>query len=164
MVTVNILFQFAGNACCKYTVCCSVYLLCMKKGIKRIFLLSLVVLLIGAGYAYYIWNKPARDVSNETAIKISAVSLFDSFANNEAAANKSFLNKAVEVTGKVVSIKKNQAGNTVMYLQTSDPVFGINCTFKNNTDVITKGSTITFKGICTGYLSDVIVNNGILVK
>lgn len=114
-------------------------------------------------YAFYIWNKPARNVSNETAIKISATALYDSFLNSEAAANKSFLNKAVEVTGKVASVKKNQAGQTVVYLQSSDPLFGINCTFKTQPAEIKKGDTITFKGVCTGFLSDVIINDGILI-
>ena len=132
---------------------------------KRLILgVIVVVILSGFGYAYYIWNKPARDVSNEKGIKITAVAIFDSFANNEQAANISFLNKAVEVTGIVTNVKTNQAGNIVVYLQSNDPVFGVNCTFKENPGKIIKGEHITFKGVCTGYLSDVVLNEGILVK
>ncbi|MEO8713043.1 MAG: hypothetical protein ABI405_13010, partial [Parafilimonas sp.] len=120
--------------------------------------------LIGLSYAYYVWNKPARDVAEETGIKITAVAIFDSFSYNENAANTLFINKAIEVTGKVSEVKKNQAGQTVVYLQSSDPVFGVNCTFKQDPGIIEKGSTITFKGICTGYLSDVILNEGIIIK
>jgi hypothetical protein len=131
---------------------------------KKILIIVLLLILAGLCYAYYIWNKPARDVSEEKGIQISAVAIFDSFANNEQAANASFLNKAVEVTGKVSNVKKNQAGKTVVYLQTNDPIFGVNCTFKQDPGAIEKGSTITFKGVCTGYLSDVILNEGIIVK
>ncbi len=132
---------------------------------KRVVLwIIVIVVLSGFGYAYYIWNKPARDVSKEKGIKITAVAIFDSFANNEQAANISFLNKAVEVTGTVTNVKTNQAGNTVVYLKSDDPVFGVNCTFKQNPGKIIKGEHITFKGICTGYLSDVVVNQGVLVK
>jgi len=132
---------------------------------KRLVLgIIVIIILSGFGYAYYIWNKPARDVSNETGIKMTAVAIFDSFANNERAANISFLNKAVEVTGKVTNVKTNQAGNTVVYLESGDPVFGVNCTFKQNPGKIEKGETITFKGVCTGYLSDVVLNQGVLVK
>ena len=118
----------------------------------------------GAGYAYYMWNKPARDVTKERGIEITAVAIFDSFSNNEQSANLQYLNKAIEVTGRVANVKKNQAGETVVYLQSSDPVFGVNCTFKKDPGTIAKGSTITFKGICTGYLSDVVINQGILIK
>ena len=132
---------------------------------KKIFLTVIILTIItGLCYAYYIWNKPARDVSKEAGIKITATAIFDSFSNNEQTADARFLNKAIEVTGTVTSVKKNQAGATVVYLQSSDPVFGVNCTFKEDPGTIEKGATITFKGVCTGYLSDVILNEGIIVK
>ena len=131
---------------------------------KKILVVLVVLIIAALSYAYYVWNKPARDVTKEQGIRVTAIAIFDSFTNNEAAANAAFLNKAIEVTGKVTDVKKNQAGETVVYLQSSDPMFGVNCTFKQDPDTITKGSTITFKGICTGYLSDVVINEGILVK
>lgn len=136
----------------------------MIKRRKILLTIVMLILICGFGYAYYIWNKPARDVAKEEGIKITAVAIFDSFTNNEPSANTHFLNKAIEVTGTVTAVKKNQAGETVIYLQSSDPVFGVNCTFKQNPGTIEKGSTITFKGICTGYLSDVILNEGVIVK
>jgi len=136
----------------------------MRAWKKNLLVVFVVVIAAGLCYAYYVWNKPARDVTKEQGIKISAVAIFDSFSNNEQAANAAFLNKAIEVSGTVTDVKKNQAGATVVYLQSSDPMFGVNCTFKQDPGIITKGSTITFKGICTGYLSDVIINEGILIK
>ena len=136
----------------------------MQRWKKLILGVITVIIISGFSYAYYLWNKPARDVSNEKGIRITAVAIFDSFENNEQAANVSFLNKAIEVSGKVINIKTNQAGNTVVYLQSDDPVFGVNCTFKQNPEKIEKGDNIIFKGVCTGYLSDVILNEGILVN
>lgn len=131
---------------------------------KIVLIIVALIILAGLCYAYYVWNKPARDVSKEKGIHITAVAIFDSFSNNEQSANSHYLNKAIEVTGTVSNVKKNQAGETVVYLQSDDPVFGVNCTFKQDPGVIQKGSTITFKGVCTGYLSDVILNEGILIK
>lgn len=134
-----------------------------KRG--RVVLLAICLLMaIVAIYGVYIWNKPARDVSDEESIKITAIAIFDSFSNNEQAANQVFLNKAIEVTGKVVGVQKNQAGKTVVYLQSEDPVFGINCTFRDDPGTIDSNSVITFKGICTGYLDDVVLNEGVLIK
>ena len=132
---------------------------------KSIILILLVAIILAvAGYAYYVWNKPARDVAKEKGIQITAVAIFDSFSNNESSADSQFLNKAIEVTGTVSDVKKNQAGKTVVYLKSDDPIYGVNCTFKQDPGPITKGSTITFKGICTGYLSDVVINEGIMIK
>jgi hypothetical protein len=136
----------------------------MRKGRKSILALILFIIIAVTSYALYIWYKPARNVAKEKGIQITAVAIFDSFSNNEQSANRHYLNKAIEVTGKVANVKKNQAGQTVVYLQASDAVFGVNCTFKQDPGTITKGNTITFKGICTGYLSDVVINEGILIK
>lgn len=136
----------------------------MKKGNKIAFQLFLVILIGGGAFAWYVWNKPARDVLDEKGIEITASALFDAYTKNENEANIKYLNKAIEVTGVVVEANENQAGQSVVMLQSSDPVFGINCTFKEDPGPLKKGATITFKGICTGFLSDVIINQGILVQ
>lgn len=123
-----------------------------------------VVLTSLASYGLYVYYKPARDVKEEAGIKITAQAIFDSFTVNENKANQQYLNKAIEVSGTVAEIKKNQEGQAVVYLKTSDPVFGVNCTFKEDPGAVAPGNTIRFKGICTGYLSDVIINQGIIVK
>jgi len=136
----------------------------MRNKRKTILTILAIIILAGAGIVVYIWNKPARDVTKEKGIQITASAIFDSFSNNEPSANTQFLNKAIEVTGTVSDVKKNQAGNIVVYLKSDDPIYGVNCTFKQDPGIITKGSTITFKGICTGYLSDVVINEGIMIK
>jgi hypothetical protein len=136
----------------------------MRKYKKIIIGVIILIAVIALTCGLYIWNKPARNVAREDAIKISAVAIFDSFNNNEISANKVFLNKAIEVTGTVNAVKKNQAGQTVVLLKSNDPMFGVNCTFKKDPGTIDTNSTITFKGICTGYLSDVVLNEGIIVK
>ena len=132
----------------------------MRNKKRIIFTILAIIILAGAGTAVYLWNKPRRDVTKEKGIQITAVAIFDSFSKNEQSANTQFLNQAIEVTGTVSDV----AGNTVVYLKSDDPIYGVNCTFKQDPGIITKGSTITFKGICTGYLSDVVINEGIMIK
>ena len=64
----------------------------------------------------------------------------------------------------MAEVKKNQDSNTVVVLKTSDPIFGVNCTFKEDPGALQPGNNITFKGICTGFISDVVINEGVLVK
>ncbi len=132
---------------------------------KKNYIIGFIILIViaCAVYGLYVWNKPQRDVRKEKGIKMTATAIFDSFTSNENNANASFLNKAIQVTGVVSEVKKNQAGQTVLILLSNDPVFGVNCTFKEDPGQINKGSTIMFKGICTGYLSDVIINEGVLI-
>ncbi len=121
-------------------------------------------ILAGGAYAWYMWNKPARDVTDEKAIEITATAIFEAYNSDEAAANKQYLDKAVAVTGVVADFRANQVGEKVAILESTDPMFGVNCTFKTDPGQIEKGSTITFKGICKGFLSDVVVKEGVLVK
>ena len=127
----------------------------MQRRKKITLIMFVLVIVIGFCYAFYVWNKPARNVAKEAGIKITATAIFDSFTNNETGANALFLNKAIEVTGKVTEVKLNQAGETVGDLKSYDPVFGVNCTLKQYPGKMAKGDNIIFKGICTGYLSDV---------
>jgi tRNA_anti-like len=136
----------------------------MFKGSRKILTGITILLLAAISYGLYIWNKPQRDVQDEKAVSIAAMAIFDSFTVNETKANERYLNKAIQVTGEVSEVKKNQDGQAVVYLKSTDPVFGVNCTFKEDPGPLEKGTTITFKGICTGYLSDVIINQGVIIK
>jgi len=136
----------------------------MKRRGKIILGIIALIFLAAVGYGVYVWNEPPRDVTNEKSIEITAAAIFDSFTQNETRANELYLNKAIQVTGEITDLKKNQAGQVVVYLKSDDPIFGVNCTFKNDPGSLQKNTTITFKGVCTGFLNDVIINQGILIK
>lgn len=136
----------------------------MKRKGKIILGIIALIFLAAVGYGVYIWNEPPRDVTNEKGLEITATAIFDSFTQSEARANELYLNKAIQVTGEITDIKKNQAGQVVVYLKSDDPIFGVNCTFKDDPGPLQKNTTITFKGVCTGFLSDVIINQGVIVK
>lgn len=135
---------------------------------QKILLWLFVIALLGfgiiKGYVYYLNNKPHRDVTTEQGIQVTAQQIFDAFMTDETEANRKYLNKAIQVTGEVAEATKNQDNKRVVLLKTTDPVFGVNCTFKNDPGELQAGSMITFKGICTGFISDVVINEGVLVK
>jgi hypothetical protein len=94
---------------------------------------------------------------------VVAYSLSTSFGTDEAKANAAYLNKAIEVTGAIINIDKNQAGQTTISV-------GDKAAFSNVSITLTAslpskygvGSTITVKGVCTGFLSDVVVTDGVV--
>lgn len=133
---------------------------------KTLLIIGIIGLLAGGGLVYWIFNKPHRDVTQEKAVQLTAQKLFDAFKANEANANKLYLDKAIELSGEVSEVIKNQEGQIVVNFKTNDPLFVINCTFKTNPGELKVGQNITFKGICTGYIPDanVVINEGVLVK
>ena len=138
----------------------------MKKWKKFVIAVVVIGFLAAGAVVAYVYLKPHRDVAREQGVQLSADALYKAFKTNEASANTQYLDKAIQLTGEVASVSKNQDGNTVVDFKTSDPMAMINCTFKTNPGALTPGQTITFKGICTGYIPDanVVINEGILVK
>ena len=137
-----------------------------KKWHKIVLAVVVIGALAAGSYALYVYYKPHRDVSKEKGVQLSAQNLYDAFKTNEADANAKYLDKAIELTGEVGAVSKNQDGKTVVDFKTNDPMVVINCTFKTDPGALTPGQTITFKGICTGYIPDanVVINEGVLVK
>lgn len=108
-------------------------------------------------YAWlYIWNKPQLNVEDSKAVKVTAAALFSEYSSNEKEANSKYIDKVVEVTGEINSVSKNSEGKTVVLLKTDDLMFGVNCTLEQAADV-KAGESISLKGICTGYLTDVVL-------
>ncbi len=129
-------------------------------------IIGITGVLVAGAVVLYVYLKPHRDVAKEKAVQLTAQVLFDAFKSNETEANAQYLDKAIELNGEVADITKNQEGNTVVNFKTNDPLFVINCTFKTDPGVLQPGQTITFKGICTGYIPDmnIVINEGVLVK
>jgi hypothetical protein len=138
----------------------------MRKWVKVVLIIVALGLIGASAVVYYVYNKPHRDVSKEKGVQLSAQNLYDAFRTNEAEANKLYLDKAIELTGEVANVSTNQDGKVVVDFKTNDPLVVINCTFKEDPGALQPGQTITFKGICTGYIPDanVVINEGVLVK
>lgn len=113
---------------------------------------------------YSLINKPHRSVADEIGIEVSSSDLFLQFETNEETGNTKFLDKAILVRGEVAEIVTNQEGKTVVILATDNPLFGVSCTMEGPSDGVQIGSSVTIKGICVGYLSDVVINRAIITK
>jgi hypothetical protein len=145
-----------------------IYLLANFKTAKYLFIALGIFVLLSAGITYYfgfVYSKDhKRNVEDEQAINVTAVKIVSDFLANEDSANKVYLNKAIAITGEVIEAKKNQDGKPTVTLKSNDSFSNIYCTLKEDAGQIQGGTTITVKGICTGYLSDVVIIDAIIVK
>ncbi|MBS1521041.1 MAG: hypothetical protein JST50_08600 [Bacteroidetes bacterium] len=137
----------------------------MKK--KIIWGLVIVVVLGVVNIWYYVFQYSKthhRDVANEVAMLVTSTQLVKDFQSNEKVANAKYLNKAIEVKGELLQEEKDQSGNITLTLKSGDPFSNIFCTLKPGLPLPVKGSIVVVKGVCTGFLSDVVLNNAIVVK
>ncbi len=136
---------------------------------KNIFKYGLLLALIGAGIGVYLWNKPFENMDNaKTDVQISADELFTAFAENEAQANETYLDKVIAITGNVREVSNNPEGITKVTLDSGDEMFGVICQLDELSDHqrtdFQPGESVTFKGKCTGMLMDVVLVRCVEVK
>jgi hypothetical protein len=136
---------------------------------RRFILVCAVLAVIGLitfyGAKYYMTHKPARDVTKEQGIGITADSLYKAYATNETMADSLYTNKAIQVTGEVLKVSKDDNNQTSVELKTSDSSVTVNCKFKTDPGEIKAGNSITFKGICTGFLMvSIPIIEGVIIK
>lgn len=109
---------------------------------------------------YYVYSKPVDSLENvKPSATLSADSIFQLFDQNEIKSNELYLNKVISVSGKIQNVLADTSG-VAFTLQTSSGLFGVTCKMEEtNLDVsqYSEGQTVKIKGLCTGYLMDVIL-------
>lgn len=136
---------------------------------KKIVLIILVLAALGAGYAYYLYNKPVADTSDlAAAYSLSADELFNQFENDESAANSMYLGKIVEVKGKIREFSIGDSGEINLVLASGSDMFGINCGLSKGQDKeyrkFREGDSIKVKGECSGISMDVVLTRCVIVN
>lgn len=132
---------------------------------KIIIAIALIAAIAFSVY-YYVFvysSNNHRQVQSETGIVITSDSLVAKYQADEKLANSLYLNKAIVVTGNILSIDKNQEGKTTLVIGRSDSFSNVSVTMISTTPISQKvGESITIKGLCTGALSDVVITDGVV--
>lgn len=128
--------------------------------LKKIVITVIILGAIGSFVGYKMYNKPHVDVAEASAeISINANELINEFSIDETSANNKYLEKIVAVSGEITSIAIEN-DKPIITLKTNNDFGSILCHFnKNSTNLnqLKEGQNVTIKGICTGYLMDVVL-------
>ena len=140
----------------------------MKRTLKIVLIIIVVGASIGAFVAYKMWNKPFDDVTDMEGMKVNADVLYKAFESNEQTANTTYVGKVVEVSGTVGDIETSDTIARVM-LTFPDAMMGaVRVTLDSrhlaDAKAVKTGDQATFKGFCNGFLMDVEVKDGVLIK
>lgn len=126
-------------------------------------LIALIVILAITGLVFF--NLPGATTKNkDAAFSINASEVLSAFQSNEKKANKTYMGKVITVKGKVKGLEKDKKGSEVVLLDTGDDMANILCTFESDPGGISIGQEISVKGMCNGYLMDVVLNRCNIVK
>ena len=107
------------------------------------------------------------DIANQPAdFKLQADELFRDFSENEAAGNTKYVGKILKVVGTIKSVVPTSNGTVNLELVANDG--SVVCNFpKKDLPSLSKikiGSSAKIKGMCSGFLFDVMLDNCVLIK
>lgn len=112
--------------------------------------------------ALYYYNLKSTDMAKaKPEFIVTASFLQKAFEDDETKASVTYINKILEVSGKIASVKP--AGNNVVSISlvTESNISSVICTFPAVKDpaIFRVGDEITLRGECSGFLLDVLLNN-----
>ncbi|NAS29346.1 hypothetical protein GTQ40_00025 [Flavobacteriaceae bacterium R38] len=130
---------------------------------------ALVFIIMLCSYLYTnVYNKPHTDVNKATTtLSVSSKNLLANFNTNEVSANSTYVEKVIIVEGKIKKITYLNDRYTIL-LHGQNELSNIICDMSmsqfEDIKKLNPGQTVNIKGICKGYLMDVIMLNCILVN
>lgn len=135
---------------------------------KYIFLVIFILICAGAWYAYHEYTrKPATASDLDTDFTLTAEQLQKEFESNEEGASKKYMDKVIEVSGTVSGVSTNEK-RTDISLETPDPMTAITIQVlpdeKEKAAKLKEGDKVKLKGICTGKLTDIELNKGVILE
>lgn len=135
---------------------------------KKIFYIVVIALVIAMFVGYKLYNKPHANLQTQKAeVTLSASKLFEVFDADEEKANTLYLNKVIEVNGDVVEIR-NVEGNTQLVLACGSDLANVVCEmdqrYIDKLTNISPGQSVTIRGMCSGKLMDIVINQSVLIK
>jgi predicted PurR-regulated permease PerM len=139
----------------------------MKPFVKIALFVVFFLALAGILAALILFNKQHKDLLKiKPDYIITAVDLQKAFEDNEAAANINYLNKVLEVSGTIESVKIGVENILSLTLETGSDFSAVICTFPAGTDPseFSSGKPVTLRGECSGFLMDVLLNNCVIIK
>ncbi len=138
----------------------------MKAWLKYILGFIVIVVIAGAGFAWWVYHKPHRNINNEIAVKVATNALLDAFKQNEKTASTSYTDKVLELSGIVQEASKNEAGNWVINIENDAQTGSITVAFSALQNTVQPFDSIAYKGICAGYFpedNNVVINEAVLL-
>ena len=138
----------------------------MKAWLKYILGFIVIVVVAGAGFAWWVYHKPHRNINNEVAVKVPVNTLLDAFKQNEKKASSQYNDKVLELSGIVKEASKNEAGNWVVNIENDMHTGSITVAFSALQDAVQPFDSIAYKGICAGYFpedNNIVINEAVLL-
>lgn len=135
--------------------------------LKKVIIAAAIVAVLGAVAFVSVYNKPHQSIDNVDH-ELAAIDLINAFENNEEDANARYLDKVIEVKGKVRQVIEQENSYIILLGDDASLMNGVSCTLDDKDNSVAyglkAGDDVVIRGICTGFLLDVVLVNCIIVS
>lgn len=126
----------------------------MKPLYKRILLIVLVLFLVGAGVAWYIFTEKFTDTAErKPEYTVEAMDFIKEFEKNDSLANKKYTEKIIAVNGTVSEIEAADTTANIKFVDTlsgSYIIFAFQQQHLAEAKLLKVGDKVSIKGSCSG--------------
>ena len=135
---------------------------------SKLIILILILGVSGAIIGYKMWNKPHQDIAaSDSTASLTASDLLKAYQSDETTANAKYLNKIIAVSGSIEEVRK-EADQITIHLGTQDAMATVICNldpFSSHAGTeFETGQNVTMKGVCSGMLTDVVLDRCVVVN
>ena len=128
---------------------------------KSVMWAAFIICAIGVAYGYNEYNRGLPDLNCvKSAFNLKASELITQFETDEQKATSQYSDKPISVRGVIGSVKATDTSATVFLNETSS-MTSVICQFgkqdKEQIKTWRKGDSVTVKGVCSGFLMDVVM-------
>jgi hypothetical protein len=134
----------------------------MKTPVKIALAVVFIVAVGGILAALYLYNLKPKDLQKvKPDFIITSTALQKAFEEDEKGSSAKYINKIIEVSGEIESVKPGEKNTFSITLKTGSDYSSVICTFPviPETTILKTGNRITLRGECSGFLMDVLLNN-----
>lgn len=128
----------------------------------------LIITIIASIVIVKLFERPFSNLERKSPdFTTSATIISTAFELDENAANSKYVDQILQIKGRISDLTITD-GSSVIILTDETGKSSINCKMRPldnlNSLKLEKGTEITIKGVCTGYLLDVIMVNCVIVN
>lgn len=140
----------------------------LKTKYFKIIVIGLILIVVSLFFIINLYNKPFADTKNSTPkLKVTSQEILNDFEVDERLANEKYVDNLIQIKGEIADLSFDR-GIGVITLKDTSGSSSIICQMlpEANLNVLKlkKGNQVFIKGVCAGYLIDIIVVRCILTN
>lgn len=133
----------------------------MKTRNFKILLIGLILIIISLFFIINLYNKPFIDIKKSSPeLEITAQEILNDYQEDENSANEKYVDNLILIKGEIADISFDN-GISIITLKDNNGFSSIICHMlpEANLNVLKlkKNNQVMIKGICTGYLLDIMM-------